>query len=207
MTGPIVVSGLASDSHTWNLVFLQLLIEELGHRVVNLGPCVPDEVLVGECRRLAPAMIVISSVNGHGYQDGVRVAGKLRACPALSATPLVIGGKLGISGRGSSRRAGALVAAGFDAVFDDGAAAVLDFRAFVRTLPAAALPAAGAAVAAAAAADCADGPFARPYRADGPSVPCAVPRAGPPAVPHAGPRAGPPAVPCAVPRAGLGVSR
>src|SRR5436853_235982 len=31
----VVVSGTASDSHTWNLVYLQLLLEELGRRVHN----------------------------------------------------------------------------------------------------------------------------------------------------------------------------
>ncbi len=131
----VVVSGLASDAHTWNLVFLQLLIEELGYHVVNLGPCVPDEVLVGECRRLTPAMVVISSVNGHGHQDGLRVVEKLRACEQLAATPMVIGGKLGIADRGNARQVAALMAAGFDAVFDDGGAGVADFRNFVRSVP------------------------------------------------------------------------
>ncbi|MGQ4416103.1 methylaspartate mutase, partial [Streptomyces sp. SAS_269] len=37
-TPVVVVSSLASDAHTWNLVFLQLLIEESGFDVVNLGP-------------------------------------------------------------------------------------------------------------------------------------------------------------------------
>jgi methylaspartate mutase sigma subunit len=61
--GTVVVSGLASDAHTWNLVYLQLVIEELGYRVVNLGPCVPDDVLVEECRRIDPVLLVIGSVN------------------------------------------------------------------------------------------------------------------------------------------------
>jgi len=132
----VLVSGTASDSHTWNLVFLQLLIEELGYHVVNLGPCVPDELLVEECRRLGPAVVVISSVNGHGHQDGRRVAARLRACAELAATPLVIGGKLGTSGLDDTERARALLAAGFDAVFEDSAGAVLDFRHFVQSIPA-----------------------------------------------------------------------
>jgi len=131
----VVVSGLTSDAHTWNLVFLQLLIEELGYHVVNLGPCVPDDLLVDECRRLDPAMVVISSVNGHGYQDGRRVAALLRSCEQLAATPLVIGGKLGTTGGGDNEQARSLLAAGFDAVFEDGAGVVLDFRNFVRSLP------------------------------------------------------------------------
>jgi methylaspartate mutase sigma subunit len=144
----VVVSGLSSDAHTWNLVFLQLLIEELGYRVVNLGSCVPDDVLLGECRRLAPTMVVIGSVNGHGHRDGLRVIEKLRGSELLAATPIVIGGKLGISGSDDVRHASELMAAGFDAIFTDGATAIADFRRLLLALPApsAALESAEAAV-------------------------------------------------------------
>src|SRR5205823_4406136 len=94
----VVVTSVASDSHTWNLVFLQLALEELGHRVVNLGACVPDELLVAECLRVRPDLIVVSSVNGHGFRDGTRLIGRIRACPELATTVVVIGGKLGIAG-------------------------------------------------------------------------------------------------------------
>src|SRR5262245_5123971 len=77
----VIVSSVASDSHTWNLVYLQLLISELGFNVINLGACVPDELLISECLSRKPAMVVISSVNGHGYQDGLRVIKSLRKYP------------------------------------------------------------------------------------------------------------------------------
>ncbi|TFE36339.1 methylaspartate mutase [Streptomyces sp. ICN441] len=131
----VVVTTMASDSHTWNLVFLQLLLEELGHRVTNLGACVPDGLLVAECRRTAPDLIVLSSVNGHGFQDGLRVIAALRACPELAGTPTVIGGKLGIAGSGDPARRRALLAAGFDGVFEEGVS-VPEFRSFVGSLPA-----------------------------------------------------------------------
>jgi methylaspartate mutase sigma subunit len=131
----IVVSSVASDSHTWNLIYLQLLLEELGHRVTNLGACVPDGLIVDECRRLRPDLVVISSVNGHGYHDGRRVIGKLRTCPELRDTPVVIGGKLGITGGGDRGLLEELRAAGFDAVFEDGTG-VAQFQGFVRALPA-----------------------------------------------------------------------
>lgn len=115
----VVVSSVASDSHTWNLVFLQLALEELGHRVVNLGACVPDDLLVGECQRLLPDLVVISSVNGHGVHDGTRLIGRIRACPELATTPVVIGGKLGITGSGGREIRDRLLAAGYDAVYDD----------------------------------------------------------------------------------------
>ncbi|MFB6957527.1 cobalamin B12-binding domain-containing protein [Streptomyces sp. NPDC056309] len=139
--GTVVVSGLASDAHTWNLVYLQLVIEELGYRVVNLGPCVPDDVLVAECRRIDPALVVIGSVNGHGRTDGLRAIARLRACPELAATPMVIGGKLTVSDENVGRHARALVAAGFDAVFPDQASDAADFTAFVASLPPAPQPA------------------------------------------------------------------
>ena len=89
--GTVVVSTMASDAHTWNLVFLQLLIEELGYRVRNLGPCVPDDVLVEEVRHSGADLVVLSSVNGHGLQDGLRVIPQLRACPELAAVPPRLG--------------------------------------------------------------------------------------------------------------------
>lgn len=135
--GTVVVSGLASDAHTWNLVYLQLLIEELGYHVVNLGPCVPDQVLVDTCRRIDPALIVLGSVNGHGRTDGLRVAARLRDCPELLATPLVIGGKLTVSDEDAALFAPELLAAGFDAVFPDRASHPDEFTAFVAALPAA----------------------------------------------------------------------
>jgi methylaspartate mutase sigma subunit len=116
----VLIAGGASDSHTWNLVFLQLLLEESGHRVVNLGPCVPAALLLRECRRHEPGLVVVSSVNGHGYRDGLGVIAGLRADPALAGVPVVIGGKLGVEGARDEAAAARLTAAGYTAVFDDG---------------------------------------------------------------------------------------
>ncbi|MEU5599328.1 cobalamin-dependent protein [Streptomyces sp. NPDC020298] len=131
----MIVSSVASDSHTWNLVFLQLLIEECGYDVVNLGPCVPDELLVSECLAHDPEMVVISSVNGHGYQDGMRVIELLRDRTELEETPVVIGGKLGTDGPEGVSRVLELTRAGFDAVFEDGQDPVADFRMFLEARP------------------------------------------------------------------------
>lgn len=129
----VVVTSVASDSHTWNLVFLQLALEELGHRVVNLGACVPDDLLVSECLRVRPDLVVVSSVNGHGFFDGMRLIGRIRACPELATTPVVIGGKLGIAGPGGRLSREQLRCAGFDAVFEEGTGMVA-FRSFARAL-------------------------------------------------------------------------
>ncbi|WAL67942.1 cobalamin-dependent protein [Amycolatopsis cynarae] len=138
VTGPhrptVIVSSMASDSHTWNLVYLELLVGELGFDVVNLGACVPDELLESECLSRRPAMLVLSSVNGHGHQDGLRVIQRLRALEELRELPVVIGGKLGIGGGLTAEETAQLLLAGFDAVFDDHQGAS-SFRRFAATLP------------------------------------------------------------------------
>lgn len=117
----ILLSSVSSDSHTWNLVFLQLLLEEAGHEVVNLGACVPDTVLVESVRRHRPDAVVISSVNGHGFLDGSRLIAALRADPRTRDVPVMIGGKLGVAGDADQGQAAQLIEAGFDAVFTDSA--------------------------------------------------------------------------------------
>jgi methylaspartate mutase sigma subunit len=130
----VLVSSVASDAHTWNLIYLQLLLEELGHRVTNLGACVPDQLMVDECRTRCPDLIVISTVNGHGFNDGRRVVSRLRDCDELRSTPIIIGGKLGIAGAEHCGHVDELMDAGFDAVFEDGAG-ITGFHDFVRALP------------------------------------------------------------------------
>jgi methylaspartate mutase sigma subunit len=112
-----MITTVSSDAHTWNLVFLQLLLEEFGFRVVNLGACVPDELVLAECRRVRPDTVVVSTVNGHGGLDGARLIGRLRAEPDLAGTRVVIGGKLGVGGRADDDLGAALYGAGYDAVF------------------------------------------------------------------------------------------
>ncbi|WP_181771566.1 cobalamin B12-binding domain-containing protein [Amycolatopsis pittospori] len=126
----VIVTGLSSDAHTWNLVYLELLLEELGCRVTNLGACVPDATIVGECAVRRPDLVVISSLNGHGCQDGVRLMDTFRAHPALVTMPVVIGGKLDVIGGSNAAR---LVEAGFDAVFED-SGGLSPFRTFIHTL-------------------------------------------------------------------------
>ncbi len=128
----IIVTSVSSDAHTWNLVYLQLMLEELGHEVTNLGACVPDAELVAGCAALGPDLIVVSSVNGHGGRDGLRLIRALRDDPALATTPVVIGGKLDIRG-GDPAVAARLRAAGFDAVFAEGAPTTA-FHKFVAAL-------------------------------------------------------------------------
>lgn len=115
----VLLSTVSSDSHTWNLVFLQLLLEEAGHEVINLGPCVPDELLLDSARQQRPDAIVISTVNGHGFLDGSRMIRRLREDPELADLPVIIGGKLGVAGSADAANAQELLDAGFTAVFTE----------------------------------------------------------------------------------------
>ncbi|MDH6108601.1 methylaspartate mutase sigma subunit [Kitasatospora sp. MAP12-15] len=116
----VVLTGVSSDAHTWNLVYLRLLLEELGWEVVNLGATTPDGEVIEACLRHRPQLLVVSSVNGHGHIDGVRLITALREVEELFGIPAVIGGKLGVAGEVGADRVVALLAAGFDAVFQDG---------------------------------------------------------------------------------------
>ena len=113
----VLLSTTSSDSHTWNMVFLHLLLEETGHRVINLGPCVPDALLVQSAQLYRPDAIVITTVNGHGQIDGARAVRALREQPATRDIPVVIGGQLGIDGPSGDEQVRRLLEAGFDAVF------------------------------------------------------------------------------------------
>jgi methylaspartate mutase sigma subunit len=64
-------------------------------------------------------LIVMSSVNGHGFSDGKRAVQALRRSGELAQVPIIIGGKLGIAGLSNRSQIGELIEAGFDAVFED----------------------------------------------------------------------------------------
>lgn len=129
----VVVTSLSSDAHTWNLVYLQLVLEEMGCRVSNLGACCPDEAILATCLAQTPDLLVISSVNGHGVHDGLRLIHRLRAVPGLAMLPVVIGGRLDATGGADRRTAQRLITAGFDSVFQD-TAGITAFRSMVHRI-------------------------------------------------------------------------
>nr|AGS49322.1 glutamate mutase S-chain [uncultured bacterium esnapd2] len=116
----VLVTSTASDSHTWNLVYLQLLLEELGHDVTNIGCCVSPSLLADTCLGQNFDLVVVSSVNGHGFSDGLDQIRALRARPELRDLPVVIGGKLGTDGLSNISHTRELREAGYDGVFDTG---------------------------------------------------------------------------------------
>jgi methylaspartate mutase sigma subunit len=86
-----VLATVPSDSHMWNLVFLELLLKERGIEVTNLGACTPIELVVDTCLAERPDLLVISSVNGHGHLGGRRLINAIRERPEF-AEPLVEAG-------------------------------------------------------------------------------------------------------------------
>jgi methylaspartate mutase sigma subunit len=126
----LVIAGLSSDAHTWNLVFVQLVLEELGHDVRNLGACVPDEVILDACRKYRPDLLLVGSINGHGVHDGKSLIRAIRATPELALMPVGIGGMLSTGGADHSAE---LLAAGFDAVFEEHGNEI-DLRAYADSL-------------------------------------------------------------------------
>jgi methylaspartate mutase sigma subunit len=114
-------------------VFLGLLLAEHGCVVVNIGPCPPDSLVLSECWRVAPDLVVISSVNGHGHVDGARVVRLLRTEPCLAGVPIVIGGQLGVRGS-NDLWAADLIAAGCTDVFLDDDVSLRRFRLLVDSI-------------------------------------------------------------------------
>jgi methylaspartate mutase sigma subunit len=123
----VVLSSVSSDSHTWNLIFLQLLLESMGHHVTNLGACTPDEDVVEACKRSSPDLLVISTINGHGHIDGERLIRRIRSEPELRDLRAVIGGKLGTRGAENIGYSKGLLDAGFDLVFESSSSSIDEF--------------------------------------------------------------------------------
>jgi methylaspartate mutase sigma subunit len=115
-----VIATVPSDSHMWNLVYIELVLQESGWDVNNLGACTPAELVVETCLAERPDMLVVSSVNGHGHIGGRKLIAQVRARPELDYLPVVIGGKLGTLGANNSGFAEPLLAAGYSAVFTEG---------------------------------------------------------------------------------------
>jgi methylaspartate mutase sigma subunit len=126
-----VLSTIASDAHTWNLLYLQLLLEEHRFQVRNLGPCVPVDDVVRTCLVDRPRLLVLSTVNGHGLIEAPEYIRAIRKHAQLRGLAVVIGGKLRIDGAPTDADLLRLRRSGFDGVFTT-ADAVPQFRRFLQ---------------------------------------------------------------------------
>lgn len=116
----VVLATTPSDCHTWNLVYLQLLLEEANASVVNLGPCTPHRVVIDALADVATDLVVISTLNGHGWAEGQQLMQQIRM-HSLDHPPVVIGGKLGCGIASDAHIPATLLAAGYRAVYVDSA--------------------------------------------------------------------------------------
>lgn len=110
-----VLTTTRSDSHTWNLVYMEMWLRERGLKVINLGSCVPASEVAQACRT-RPGMLLVSSINGHGGIEGLDLIREVRAATAGDELLTVIGGKLTTSPEMLPAMTERLLVAGFDAV-------------------------------------------------------------------------------------------
>ena len=128
----VLLSTVASDAHTWNLVYLQLFMEEQGYTVINLGPCVPHVETARAVRDHRPDLVLISTINGHGLRQGKELLTAVRRMLPDALPTVVIGGKLTTSESERDVARAELLNARFDAVFQ-GENSDDEFRAWLPT--------------------------------------------------------------------------
>ncbi|TQF02773.1 methylmalonyl-CoA mutase [Kitasatospora acidiphila] len=123
-----LLSTVESDSHIWNLVYLQKVLEENGAAVRNLGSCTPVDLVLTAVAESRPDLLVVSSVNGHGLHGARVLLTALRE--AGLELPCVVGGKLTTAESDNDRVRRELLAHGYTDVFT-GDDAVERFRSFL----------------------------------------------------------------------------
>ena len=125
-----LLTTVESDSHMWNLIYMQRLLQEQGGWVRNLGCCVPPAETLRAVRDFRPDLVVVSSVNGNGHYQGRALVQAARAL-GDHMPPFVIGGKLTTAMSDNTWIADDLRAAGYSGVFP-GADAAQDFVLYLR---------------------------------------------------------------------------
>lgn len=113
----VILTGTPSDSHTWNLIFMELFLQENECRVFNLGSCVPIHKIHQTIKEESPDLVVVSSINGHLFQDSVEIMSSFSKNPLKFLPLLIVGGKMGISVQASSFQKKKLIKLGYNEVF------------------------------------------------------------------------------------------
>jgi len=113
----VILSGTPSDSHMWNLIFMELFLQENGCRVRNLGPCVPVHEIYDSLEESPFDLVVISSVNGHLFQDAMKIITPSFCYAPNQLPPFLAGGKIGISQKSAEFQKKRLIKLGYDDLF------------------------------------------------------------------------------------------
>ncbi|MDV8022647.1 cobalamin B12-binding domain-containing protein [Rhodococcus sp. IEGM 1330] len=113
----VLIVTTPSDVHSWNLVFLSLVVRDAGMSCRIVGPASQlDEIVVG-AEEFAPDVVLVSTINGHGEFEAADVLNALReVCDPH--VPVLIGGILGVSHELRSSRRSALLSMGYTEVFE-----------------------------------------------------------------------------------------
>ena len=127
-----LLTSTPSDSHTWNLIYMELFLQENGCQVHNLGACVPIQDLYEAIYRFQPELVVISSINGHLFQDAIEIIENLKDKKKFR---FVVGGKLGILSHSTQFQKVKLKKLGYDEVFTE-KNALSDFKNYLNILQA-----------------------------------------------------------------------
>lgn len=112
-----LLTTIPSDSHNWNMVFIQLFLQENGFEVVNLGPSVPYDLLLDACVQHQPDLLIVSTINGHGYIEGKELIKRVRTLDIMKERPVFIGGKLSTDANMSYLYAVELEEAGYNKAY------------------------------------------------------------------------------------------
>jgi len=122
-----ILATIRSDSHTWNLIFMQLWLEERGFEVINLGSCTEEDAIVKASIIHCPKLIIISTVNGHGMSEAPNIIKALRQKRSIDSIRLIIGGQLTTNEATARLACNRLLKVGYDlAITGSGALRVFD---------------------------------------------------------------------------------
>ena len=90
----VVIGMTESDCHTVSLYMFKLYLEERGFQVLNLGACVPLELMFREAVNFRADAIVIGAQNGHAVDDLKRLKAIKKGY--RDSPPIFIGGRLAV---------------------------------------------------------------------------------------------------------------
>lgn len=114
-------------------MYMRLLVAEHGASPDCLGCCVPYSHTTDEILAQSPDLVVVSTVNGHGSQQGGELMRIIVDRLGRKAPPCVVGGQLSVESSRYHRAAESLLRAGYKRVFY-GESAIPAFNRFMREL-------------------------------------------------------------------------
>ena len=91
----LLLAVTESDSHAVGNKLLERHLTQQGYEVLNLGVCTPVEEIAAAARDFCPEAIILSSQNGHAFDDLARLPEALHSVD-VPAVPIYLGGNLSV---------------------------------------------------------------------------------------------------------------